>query len=70
LKFLHFSSGEGCKVCGFIWFIEYIGSDLVDREVGYLVSEDEVQLGDVPKNGHDFGHEAWMYWSFCCMVVL
>lgn len=53
LEFLNSSSGDGCKVCG---FVGSVGSDLVDREVRYVMSEEGVQLA-VFKDGDDFGYE-------------
>ena len=43
LDFLDFTGGYGsCKVGGLVWFIENVGCNLVDREVGDLVSEEGV----------------------------
>ena len=53
LKFLNFTGGYGsCKIGEFVWFIENVGCNLVDRKVGDLVSEEGVTLRD-----NDFGHE-------------
>jgi hypothetical protein len=59
LEFLNFAGGYGsCKVGEFVWFIENVGSNLVDRKVGDLVAEKGVKLCDIFEHGYDFGHES------------
>jgi len=44
--------------------IEYIGSDLVDREVGYVMSEEGDSAGGVSLKTDTISDlNAWMYWS-------
>ena len=59
LKFMNFTSRYGsCKIGGFVWFIENIGCNLVDRKVNDLVSEEGVKLRDIFEYSYDFGHES------------
>jgi hypothetical protein len=60
LEFLHSSSGDSCKVCG---WVGHIGSDLVDRNVGYVMSEEGVQLGVSLRTDTISDLNGWMYWS-------
>ena len=59
LKFLNFTSGySSCKIGEFVWFIENVGCDLVERKVGDLVSEEGFESRDIFEYGYDFGHES------------
>ena len=48
--------GRG-EIGQFVRLVKDVGCDLVDGEVGDLIAEERVELGDVLEDGDDFGHE-------------
>lgn len=62
LEFLQCATRDGCEVCGLVELVKYIGSDLVDREVGYVMSEEgvRVQLGVFLKMDTISDMNTWM----------
>jgi hypothetical protein len=58
LELTNFTSGDGSsEVCKLVGLVEDIRRDLVDGEVGDLISEERIELSDVLENRDDFRHE-------------
>lgn len=58
LELANFTSGDGgSKVCKLVGFVEDIGRNLVDGEVGDLITEERIELSDVLEDRDDLRHE-------------